>query len=175
MRTLGKLALGFAVFAFIAFCFRPVVSYAQDMTEESPVTCDSTLVVLLLVAEHDYDYLSHMQTMPNVDLGQYSTLIHGIVAMMQGMDMTDEQIAAMEAMQASLDDMMTMSTTDMLSHYDMTMGMTDMTSDMEMMVLPPGDVAGEAELCTTLREDVEHFLTAHILADMESMGDMGGM
>ena len=173
MRTLRRLSLALfaAALALAAFGFRPAVARAQD---SMPVTCDSTLVVLLLVAEHDYDYLSHMEMMPNVELGQYHGLITGIVAMMQSMEMSDEQMMEMEAMQGRLDELMMMSSADMLHEYDM-MGMSDGDTMDEMAMLPPGDVPGEDELCTSLRADVEKFLTAHIIADMESMDDMGGM
>ncbi len=174
MRSIGKLALAVTACLLLAL---PAVSFAQDMTEATPVTCDSTLVTLLMIAEHDYDYLSHMDTLPNIDFGQYSELIHDSVARMQSMemDMSADEMATAQAMQATVDEMMAMSTADMLSHYDMTMGMSgdSMSSDsMEMMALAPGDVAGEDPLCTSTRADVEHFLLAHVLADIESM-DMG--
>ncbi len=144
------------------------------MTETTPVTCNSTLVSLLMIAEHDYDYLSHMDTLPNIDFGQYDQLIHDSVARMQSMeaDMSADEMATAQAMQATVDEMMMMSTTDMLNQYDMSMGMDDMSNSMEMTVLVPGDVAGEDPLCSSLRADVEHFLTAHVLADIAS-ADMG--
>ena len=173
MSVIKKLSLVLfaSVLAFALLGFRPATVLAQD---SMPVACDSTLAVLLLVAEHDYDYLSHMETMPNVDLGQYSGLITSIISMMQSMDMTDEEMATMEAMQARVDELTAMGSTDMLHEWDM-MGMSDSGSmDMPTM-LPPGDVAGEDELCTSLRADVETFLTAHVIADMESADSMGGM
>ena len=170
MGIFKRLSLAFfaAILAVVAVGFRPATVRAQD---SMAVSCDSTLAVLLLVAEHDYDYLSHMAMMPNVELGQYHGLITGIVAMMQSMEMSDDEMMAMEAMQGRLDELMMMSSGDMLHEYDM-MGMSDTESMDGMMMLPPGDVPGEDELCTTLRADVEKFLTAHIIADMESMGDM---
>ncbi len=176
MRSIGKLALAVAACLLLIL---PTASFAQDMTESTPVTCNSTLVTLLMIAEHDYDYLSHMEMLPNIDFGQYSGLIHDSVARMQSMemDMTADEMATATAMQATVDEMMMMSTTDMLSHYDMTMGMGDsMSSDsMEMMMVAPGDVAGEDPLCASTRADVEHFLTAHVLADIASADMSGGM
>lgn len=176
MHRIGKLALAITACLLLAL---PAVSFAQDMTETTPVTCDTTLVTLLMIAEHDYDYLSHMDTLPNIDFGQYTQLIHDSVARMQSMemDMSADEMATATAMQATVDEMMMMSTADLLSHYDMTMGMGDsMSSDsMEMMALAPGDVAGEDPLCTSTRADVEHFLLAHVLADIESMSMDSGM
>ena len=170
MLTFKKLGISFALVATLAFGFLPAASYAQD---DMAVACDSTLVTLLLVAEHDYDYLSNMMDgemgMPNVDLGQFSSLINSIIAMMQAMEMSEEDMAMMEAMQPMLDEMMMMSREEMLQQYDMDMGMEAMD---DMTVLPPGNVAGENELCTTLRADVEKFLVAHILTEMQSIGDM---
>lgn len=170
MLTFKKLGVSLAIVAVLAFGFLPAASYAQD---DMAVACDSTLVTLLLVAEHDYDYLSHMMDgemgMPNVDLGQFSSVINSIIAMMQAMEMSEEDMAMMEEMQPMLDEMMMMSRDEMLHQYDMGMGMEAMDA---MTVLPPGDVAGENELCTTLRADVEKFLVAHILTEMQSMGDM---
>src|SRR5215207_4410937 len=170
MLTLRKLRISSVIVAIFAFGFLPAVSQAQD---DAPVACDSTLVTLLLVAEHDYDYLSHMMDgemgMPNVDLGQFSGLINDIIAMMQSMEMSEEDMAAMEAMQPMLDEMMAMSTDEILHNYDMAMGMEEMG---DMTVLAPGNVEGENELCTTLRADVEKFLVAHIVTEVESMGDM---
>ena len=171
MRTFRTLLV---VVALFSFALLPAVSHAQD---DAPVACDSTLVTLLLMAEHDYDYLSHMldseMGMPNVDLGQYSTLINDIIAMMQAMsmDMTEEEMATMEAHQMMVTEMMAMTTDEMLHSYDMAMGMEAMDDSM-MTSLTPGIIEGENELCTTLRADVEKFLVAHILTEMQSMDDM---
>ena len=173
MRNVYRLAASIclSVLVLSIFAVRPAVVRAQDA---SPVVCDSTLVTLLLVAEHDYDYLSNMMDnggIPNVDLGQFDHLIHDTIAMMQSMEMSAEEMATMEAMQAQLDEMMAMSTTDMLHSYDMSMAMGT-EEPMAMTSLEPGNVAGENDLCTTVRADVEKFIVAHIIADTESMGHM---
>lgn len=101
-----------------------------------PSPPNSTLVTLLLMAEHGYRYLSHMldseMGMPNVNLGQYSTLINDIIAMMQAMsmDMTEEEMATMEAHQMMVTEMMAMTTDEMLHSYDMAMGMEAMDNSM---------------------------------------------
>jgi hypothetical protein len=87
------------------------------------------------------------------------------------MEMSEEDMMAMQAMQPMLDEMMAMTTDEMLHSYDMAMGMEAMDDSM-MTSLTPGNVAGENELCATLRADVEKFLVAHILTEMQSMDDM---
>lgn len=168
MRTFKRPGVLLLVAAVLAFGLLPVASAQDDMT----VVCDSTLVTLLLVAEHDYGYLSHMMgdemAAPNIDYGQFSHLINDIVAQMQAMGMSDEAMATAESMQMTLDSMMGMSTDEILHSYDMAKMEDDMSGDM-MTVLTPGNVAGENELCTTLRADVEKFIVAHIVAEMQSM------
>lgn len=167
MRTLRTVGLSVLVVAILAFGLLPAASAQDDMA----VSCDSTLVTLLLVAEHDYGYLSHMmdsEMAPNVDYGQFSHLITDIVARMQAMGMSDEDMATAEAMQMAMDAMMAMSTDEILHSYDMAMMEDDMSGEM-MTALTPGNVAGENELCTTLRADVEKFLVAHIVNEVQSM------
>ncbi len=158
--------------ALFAVTFAPAhinVAHAQD---DAPVACDSTLATLLLVAEHDYDYLSSMMDSemgaPNVDLGQFTPLVNDIMAMMMEMmdEMSEEDMMAMEAMNAMMEPMMGMSSVDMLAAYEAAMGMEMMDN---MTVLEPGNVAGENELCATVRADVENFILAHIIASTESM------
>lgn len=150
------------------------IAQAQDMSE--PVVCDSTLVTLLLVAEHDYDYLSHMMMddghMPNVELGQYKGLIDGIIAMMTSMqgDMSEEEMAMMADHEAHVMEMMSMSDEELLNMYMDSMNMSSDDSAM-MHMLMPGAVTGEDPACATLREDVQHFLLVHVVASM-SQSDM---
>jgi len=165
----------------IASAFLITATNAQDATMEAPmmeaVTCDSTVAVLLLVAEHDYDYLSGMMMdeeamamMPHINLGQYQPLVDEIMAMMTAMmeeepmmDMTEEEMVAHDEM---LKNMMSMSTKDMISTYMTSMNM-DMSGD--MMELTPGNVDGEPAECAAVRADVEKFLVAHIITEMSMM------
>jgi len=57
MRLSYRFASVLAVLTFGLLAFNPI--RAQD----TPLVCDSTLVTLLLVAEHNYGYLTNMQTM----------------------------------------------------------------------------------------------------------------
>lgn len=159
--------------ALFAVTFAPAhinVAHAQD---DAPVACDSTLATLLLVAEHDYDYLSSMMDTemgaPNIDLGQYTPLVNDISMMMMDMmdNMSEDDMMAMDEMNAMMEPMMGMSSVDMLAAYQEAMGMEMM--DDNMTVLEPGNVAGENELCATVRADVENFILAHIIASTESM------
>jgi len=159
---------------FTVSTFVPAVLYAQD---DMGVVCDSTLVTLLLMAEHDYDYLSGMMDsdmeMPSVDYGQYGPLIESIMAMMMAMmdEMSEEDMMMHEEHEAMVMEMMAMSPQEMM---DMAMdGMGMESVDMSMMTqLTPGNVEGEDPACAALRADVEAFLVAHIVTEMAMMGDM---
>jgi hypothetical protein len=144
---------------------------AQMSTESAaPVVCDSTLVTLLLVAEHDYDYLSNMEmnrgTMPNVDMGIYKPIIDSIMSMMtshQSMSTDQMQMMATEEAQAK-----SMSDEDLMKMW---VKETKMTGDVAMMtMLTQGDVPGEDPACSALRKDVQHFLLVHIVASMNPSG-----
>lgn len=173
MRTFKRLGALLLV-TVLAFGLLPVASAQDDMS----VVCDSTLVTLLLIAEHDYGYLSHMlgdeMAAPNIDYGQFSHLINDIVSQMQTMGMSEEAMATAESMQMTLDTMLGMSTNEILHSYDMAMMSDGMGEETMMTVLTPGKVAGENELCTSLRADVEKFIVAHIVAETQAIatGDM---
>lgn len=160
-----------------------IAQFVRAQDAMAKVTCDSSLVVLLLVAEHDYDYLSHLmmdETMMDhpalkIDKGQYGPLIDSIVAMMTAMMeedpnmvMTEEEMMAHDEM---LNNMMGMgSTADMVAAYmaSMNMEMGDM-----MTTLQPGNVAGEDPVCAEVRADVEKFIIAHIVTEISMMGMEG--
>lgn len=105
---------------------------AQD-TE--PVVCDSTLVLLVYIAEHDYGF-QPMLDVSTLEKGQYAPLFEAMMSMTDGAESTAE--AMME------------STPEMMG--------TESMGDEMMATLAPGDVAGEPELCTQLRGEVEAFL-----------------
>jgi hypothetical protein len=143
---------------------------AQD---EMKHVCDSTLVTLLLVAEHDYDYLSAKMDMgeevPAIEYGQYGPVIDSIVAMMLTQaessepTMTEEEMAAHDQM---LTDMMVMDTAGMVASY---MTGMNMTMEESMTTLTSGSVADEDPVCAEVRADVEKFILAHILTEMSMM------
>jgi hypothetical protein len=162
------------VILLAGFAISPIqqTAHAQD----AAVVCDSTLAVLLLVAEHDYDYLSSMMMsedavmMPHFDLGQYQPLVDEIVAMMMEMaesgemaeGMTEEDMAAHDE---ALGMYMEMSdSAAMVAAYLEGMGMA--MDSMSSTVLTPGNVAGEDPACAAARASVENFLLAHIITEM---------
>ncbi len=147
--------------------------------ESEKVACDSTLAVLLLAAEHDFDYLSakmmseEMMNHPalSIDKGQYTPLVDAVMDMMMAMmeedpmmGMTEEQMAMMEE---SLAGMMEMDPAAMVKAYAESMGMA--MDDSMMTVLAPGNIPGENATCAEVRADVEAFIVAHIIAEMQMM------
>lgn len=154
--------------------------FAQDDMMDEKIACDSTLAVLLLAAEHDFDYLSskmmseEMMNHPalSIDKGQYTSLVDSVVAMMTAMmeedpmmGMSEEEMMAYNEMLAS---MMAMSPADMVHAYEESMGMT-MEEGMMMTMLPPGNIPGENPTCAEVRADVEAFIIAHIITEANMM------
>lgn len=124
----------------IASPVRPAVAQDSGM-----VVCDSTLVLLLYVAEHDYGFQS-MYDVSTLEKGQYAPLFESLMAMSEGMESTEE--AMME------------STPEMMTEEAM---MTEEPMGDEMMsTLVPGNITGEPELCGQLRGEVESFLYAKL-------------
>lgn len=180
MRKFGLLMLALALFVSFGPGSLIQVTQAQDDQMEK-IACDSTLATLLLVAEHDYDYLSDKMMMDmmddpalNIDLGVLDPIAQDIMAMM--MDMADEGSTDMDTMSEEdmamhdemLANMMSMSAEDAVNAYLSSMNM----EMMDMSMLPTGEIAGEDPACTQVRADVEQFLLAHILTEMSMMGDM---
>jgi hypothetical protein len=128
------LALVFAASFVFALAAPAHPAAAQDM---EPVVCDSTLVLLLYVAEHDYGFES-MYDVSTLEKGQYASLFDSMMAMTESMESTAEPM--MEA------------TPDMMTEEPM--------GDEMMTTLTPGTIAGEPELCTQVRGEVESFLVA---------------
>lgn len=161
-----------AATATLVLVFAPARSTVQAQ-DDMGVACDSTLATLLLVAEHDYDYLSSMmmempESMPNLDLGQYTPLINEIVAMMTEMagEMTEEEMMAMEEMNTMMADMMAMSDADLINSYFTGMGMDAVDFSM-YTTLTPGNVEGQDEVCAQVRASVQQFLLVHTIYDMQ--------
>lgn len=135
-----KRIVGLTLAAFIAAIgfvttFQPRIQAQDDMT---PHVCDSTLILLLYIAEHDYGFES-MMDLSTFEKGQFKALFEAMMG----------------------DD-------DMMSDDDMAGDEDEMMSDEDdmMVVLLPGHVEGEDMACTALREEVEAFLTAAIKDSM---------
>jgi hypothetical protein len=125
------------------------VTRAQDMNQ---VTCDSTLVSLLYIAEYNYGFHS-MLDVATLDKGQYSGLFDAMMA-----DMSSEG-GMMEETPAPDMGMMETATPDM--------SMESMTT------LTPGNVDGEDQFCTDLRAELDTFLYDALTHEM--MGEDSGM
>ncbi len=118
-----------------AFAFNPVPRVAQA---QGMVTCDSTLITLLYLAAHDYQFHSAMDV-STVDKGQFKSLFD---AMMTGSTMaTEEPMMGTEAPM---------------------MGTAE-----AMMTLKPGVVTGENATCTSLRAEVETYLYGKLTSMMK--------
>lgn len=173
MKRFGIVSALIAVAFLAGAVFAPVAFRAQAQDEENMgLACDSTLVLLLYIAEHDYDYLSGMRmNMPDaapIDYGQFTPLIENTIAMMTAMmeEASEEDMMAMEAMNAMVEPMMMMSVQELTDAYMQSMEMESM--DLSMYTeLPAGVVEGEDPGCTALREEVTRFLLAHIIAESE--------
>jgi hypothetical protein len=109
-------------------------------------TCDSTLITLLLIAEHDYGFHPMSVDAATLDKGQFAPLFDAMMAEM--------------AMMTPEPDMMT---PEAMTEGDMMMTMEPMEG---MMMLAPGNIEGEDPLCTTLRAELEAFFYAHYSMDM---------
>jgi hypothetical protein len=163
--------LTLALTAVVRIGGSPEVALAQD-EGEGTISCDSTLVLLLLLAEHNFDYISGMDEtmmmdMPSLDLGQYTYYIEDTVARMTEMagEMSEDDMTAMDDMNAMVEEMMGMDAAAILQGYDSAMGY-EMMGDMTL--LEPGNVPGEAAECTALRASLEQFIVSHLVAQTES-------
>ncbi len=135
MRKLISISLVLAVIFVLA-----LPASAQDAMEEK-IVCDSTLITLLYIAEHDYGY-EPMMDVSVFEKGQYAPLFDAMMAMMEEGDMEEGEMAEGE----------------MMEEGDMAEG--EMMDDMVM--LAPGVVAGEPAECTELRTSVETFIYEHL-------------
>ncbi|MCC7208080.1 MAG: hypothetical protein IT323_12295 [Anaerolineae bacterium] len=130
------LGLCATVTAFALALPAPRVSQAQgDM-----LTCDSTLVLMLYIAEHDYGFKS-MMDVSTLEKGQFKPWF--------------EAMMADSMMEATSDAMMGTPESMMMA-----------TQDAMMTMLQPGNVQDEPEGCTTLRAEIEAFLYNTISAKM---------
>ncbi len=110
------------------------VAQAQD--EMMTHTCDSTLILLLYIAEHDYGFHS-MMDVSTFEKGQYAPLFEAMMAEMEGEMMESEEAMMEEEMMEG-----------------------------DMMMLSPGNIEGEDPACADLRAEVAAFLYEVLSADM---------
>jgi hypothetical protein len=128
---------------------------AQDDSMDGMITCDSTLITLLLVAETDYGFHS-MMDVSQFDKGQYEPLFESMMTMMDDEsmdeDMADDEMMDDESMDEDMAD--------------------DEMMDDEMMTLSPGVIEGEPTECTDLRTEIESYLYDHFSMTLMADDDM---
>jgi hypothetical protein len=145
------------VFALLAGLIALPAPHATD-AQDGMITCDSTLITLLFIAENDYGFHS-MMDVSTIDKGQFAPAFEAMMAMMDD-EMMDEEMADEEMMDEEMADEEMM---------DEEMAEEEMMDD--MMMLAPGVVAGEAAECTALREEVEAYLYKAISDEMMMMDE----
>jgi hypothetical protein len=123
-------------------------------------TCDSTLITLLYVAEHDYGFKPAMDV-AQFEKGQYKPFFDAMMAMGSA-----DTMATKDASMAATQDASMMATKDasMAATQDTSMMGT---KDNSMAVLKPGVVQGENAACTQLRAEVESYLFGQFAAKMK--------
>jgi hypothetical protein len=141
------LRLGFAglaaVLALVGVGFATRVQPAQAQDDMMLHVCDSTLITLLYIAEHDYGFQSMTIDTSTYDKGQYAPLFDAMMEMMEGEEMTATEEPMMEG--------------------EMMEPMEDMT------MLTPGNIEGEDEACTALRVELDTYLYTALTSDMMMM------
>jgi hypothetical protein len=149
MRT--RILSALSVFALVIVALAGAARFNPARAQDTMLhVCDSTLITLLYIAEHDYGFTSMSMDLSTFDKGQYAPLFDAMMAMM----MEGEAMATEEAMMEE----------EMAMEMDMMEGMT---------MLTPGNIEGEDEACTALRAEVETFLYATLSADMMMMMEEG--
>jgi hypothetical protein len=139
---------------------------AQDATEEatqealsSPIVCESSLLLLVGLAQRDYGFQSTTD-LNEFERGQYSSLFDDS----EGMEMS----ATDEAGMTMTDETDLTEGMDMLSTDEADMTATDEAGRSAVFLNPP-IVVDEDTRCTQLRTEVEEFFNQY----MQS-GQMGG-
>lgn len=133
----------FAIFALVLGVFVARPAHAQEGT---PTTvCDSTLMLLLFIAQHDYGFQSAVDV-NTFDRGQFGPWFDAHSTATSGAAGTDA-VPTAEAGDASVGTDATAETGD---------------ATPPLTVLVPGVVAGEAVECTALRAELENFFVSEI-------------
>ncbi|HEX3053905.1 MAG TPA: hypothetical protein VHP83_24835 [Aggregatilineaceae bacterium] len=148
-KRLTTCALLLLAFVFSASTSTTTTRAQDDMPK---ITCDSTLVTLLYIAEYDYGFHS-MSDVSQLEKGPYTSLFD---SMMMGMEEDEMMEGTPEA--------------DMMAEDEMMEGTpeADMMAEGDMMALAPGVVTGEDQFCTTLRAELESFFYDYFSQEMMS-------
>lgn len=146
MKRFTRILLSLLLIGIVSVSAFGFVSAQDDMMTH---TCDSTLITLLYIAESDYGFQSAGMDLSTFDKGQYAPLFEEMMAMMHD-DMADDE----------------MSDDEMMDDEEMS---DDEEMMDDMMMLPVGNIDGEEEACTALREELDAFFydTFTMMGDME--------
>ncbi|MEM9953637.1 MAG: hypothetical protein AAF846_18660 [Chloroflexota bacterium] len=127
-------------------------AFAQDDEMMDTHVCDSTTILLLYIAEHDYGYVP-MMDVSTFEKGQYAPLFDEMMAMMDEEMMDEEE----------------MSDEDMGDEEMMDEEMSDeeMMDDMVTLELPV--IEGEDPACTDLRAALDSFFDDALFGMMDDM------
>lgn len=145
--VLALALIAVTAFGFSASSNAPVQAQEDMMTH----TCDSTLILLLYIAESDYGFHS-MMDVATFEKGQYAPWFDMMMADMMEEDMTEDDDMAMDMTEEA---------------------MMDDTMMEDMMMLMPAMITGEDEACTALRTEIEAYLYTVISEEMMMMEDEG--
>jgi hypothetical protein len=126
-----------AVFSLSFALAVPQTALAQDETMMESHVCDSTLILLLYIAEYDYGFHS-MMDLSSFEKGQLSPLFDAMMMDEEMMDMTEE---------AMMDEEMMDMTEEAMMDEEM----------MDTVMLSMGHIEGEDPACTALREEISAF------------------
>jgi hypothetical protein len=130
------------LFGLVAGLIFPALATAQAQSNSGQVTCDSTLVTLLYIAENNYGFHS-MYDVSKLDKGQYTSLFDAMMAANGSGGMTAEATPEANMMQNT---------------PEASMGSTPESGMMgSTTMLEPGVVSGEDQLCTNLRAELDTF------------------
>lgn len=141
--VLAALVLALGVFAF------PSVRSVNAQEGTPSTVCDSTVMLLLYIAQHDYGFQSTTMDVNMFDRGQFGPWFDSMM-MMEG-DMSGDMAATAEAGDTGSTD----AGTGVATAEAGDTGSTDATTPMTTLI--PGVVAGEAVECTALRAELENF------------------
>ncbi len=140
----------FAVFALVAVFGFGVQRNQLARAQDGMVTCDLSLISQLYISEHVYGHFP-MTDVSNIDKGQYAPLFDAMMEMMEEMEPTEE--AMMDPTEEAM------------------MDPTEEAVMEGMTMLASGDVAGEPQVCTDLRHELDAWFLVHFKHEMEMMAE----
>lgn len=138
-----------SVVLLVVFVTGLAFSVVQAQDESMTHVCDSTLISLLYIAEHDYGY-EPMMDVSTFEKGQYAPLFDAMMAMMM-----EEEGEMMEATEEAM------------------MEEGEMMMEGDMVMLTPGNIEGEGPACTELRASLDDFLYKALSEEMMMMEESG--